>query len=207
MHWFLNGTSRSDGRSSLVDDKDIGQKPRVDSDAITSIREEFDIDLCLTVSAIATMAYVSIWTVFMILTEYVHMSNVYALRMMKDSENERCVRDLKIVFKTLYEQECALSMKHHYRLHKNNSPPHTAASTLLELDMLGFGRVDHPPYSLDLAPFDFNVYPEVKSQLKRHQFSSLQELRSATANIISQYNQDWYRAYNLQQVGETTLKM
>ena len=101
MHWFLNGTSRSDGRSSLVDDKYIGQKPRVYSDAITSIREEFDIDLCLTVSAIATMAYVSIWTVFMILTEYVHMSNVYALRMMKDSENERCVRDLKIVFKTL----------------------------------------------------------------------------------------------------------
>ena len=95
----------------------------------------------------------------------------------------------------------------HYRLHQNNSPPHTAASTLLELDMLGFGRVDHPPYSLDLAPFDFNVYPEVKSQLKRHQFSSLQELHSATANIISQYNQDWYRAYNLQQVGETTLKM
>ena len=95
----------------------------------------------------------------------------------------------------------------HYRLHQNNSPPHTAASTLLELDMLGFGRVDHPPYSLDLAPFEFNVYPEVKSQLKRHQFSSLQELHSATANIISQYNQDWYRAYNLQQVGETTLKM
>ena len=51
-----------------------------------------------------------------------------------------------------------------------------------------------PPY---LAPFDFALLPEVKSQLKGHRFSSLTltilELRSPTANIISQYNQDWYR--------------
>jgi len=37
-------------------------------------------------------------------------------------------------------------------------------------------------------------YAKVKSQLKDCRFSSLPELRSATANIISQYNQDWYRA-------------
>jgi len=40
--------------------------------AITSILRVLDIDLGLTVSALATMAYVSIWTVFMILTEYLH---------------------------------------------------------------------------------------------------------------------------------------
>ena len=39
----------------------------------------------------------------------------------------------------------------HYRLHQNNSPPHTAASTLLDIDVLGFGRVDHFPYFPDLA--------------------------------------------------------
>ena len=78
----------------------------------------------------------------------------------------------------------------HYRLHQDNSPPHMAASTLLELDVLGFGRVDHLPYSPYLAPFDFNVYPKVKSQLEGRRFSSHPELRSATANIISKYNQD-----------------
>ena len=31
-------------RSSLDDDKGSGRKPRLDSDAITSIRDEFDID-------------------------------------------------------------------------------------------------------------------------------------------------------------------
>ena len=83
----------------------------------------------------------------------------------------------------------------HYRLHQNNSPPHTVASILLQLDVLGFGRVDHCPYSTYLATFDFDVYLKVKSQLKGRWYSSRPELCSATANIISQYNQDWYRAF------------
>ena len=200
MRWVLNDTSGSDGRSSQVDDKDRGQKPRIGSYAITSIRDGLDIDLGLTVSAlIPTMAYMGIWTVFMILTEYLHMSIVHAPRMLKDSEKERRVRDSKCFLKH-YEKECALSMKQsgipieHYRLHQNNSTPHTAASTLLELDVLGYGRTDHSPYSPDLAPFDFDVQPKVKSQLKGRRCSSLPELRSASASIISQYNQDWSRA-------------
>ena len=60
MRWFLNDTSGSDGRSSLVDDKDIGQKPRVESDAITSIRDALDIDLRLTVLALAAIIIIII---------------------------------------------------------------------------------------------------------------------------------------------------
>jgi len=33
VRWFLNGTSGSGGRSSLVDDKGRGQKPRIENDA------------------------------------------------------------------------------------------------------------------------------------------------------------------------------
>ena len=68
------------------------------------------------------------------------------------------------------------------------------AATLLELDVLEFGRVYHHSYSMDLAPFDFDVCPKVKLQFKGRRFSSLPEFRSASANIISQYNQDWYIA-------------
>ena len=70
-----------------------GQKPRIDSEAIMSIRDEFDIDWRLTVSALVAMAFVSIWTVFTILTEHLNMSNVHAPRMLKDSEKKRRVRD------------------------------------------------------------------------------------------------------------------
>ena len=88
----------------------------------------------------------------------------------------------------------------HYLLHQDNAPPktnknnnNTAASSQLKIDVLGCGRVQHPPYSPDLAPFDFAVFPEVKSQLNGRRFSTLSELRSITSNIISQYGQDWYR--------------
>ena len=112
-------------------------------------------------------------------------------------KGEACER-FEIVFKTLWKRirtkyEAIRIPIEHYHLHQDNSLPQLAASTLLELDVLGFGRVDHLPYSLYLAPFDFYVYPKVKSQLKDRQFSSHPELRSATANIISQYNQDWSR--------------
>ena len=101
-------------------------------------------------------------------------------------KGEACER-FEIVFKSLWKRK-------HFCIHQNNPPPHTETSTLLELDVLGFGRVDHLPYSPDLASFHFDVCFKVKSQLKGRRFSSLPELRSASVNIISQYNQDWYRA-------------
>ena len=48
----------------------------------------------------------------------------------------------------------------HFRIYQNNPSPHMLAS--IDLDVLGFGRVDHFPYSPYLAPFDFDVYPKVK---------------------------------------------
>ena len=105
-------------------------------------------------------------------------------------KGEACER-----FETLWTKYEAIRVPvERYRLDQNNSPPHTASSRLLELDVLEFGRVDHLTYSPYLSPFDIDVYPKVKSQLKGRRFSSHPELRSATANIISQYNQYWSRA-------------
>ena len=72
--------------------------------------------------------------------------------MLMDIDKERRVWDSKL-FLQHYEQECFLIMKQSgvpiedYRLQQNNPPPNTAASALLELDVLGFWRVDHIAYS------------------------------------------------------------
>ena len=78
-------------------------------------------------------------------------------------------------------------------LHQDNASPHTAASTQLEIDLLGFEKISHPPYSPDLAPFDFAIFPSIKKQLKGYRFRSLHDLQVATTNIVSQYDQEWYR--------------
>lgn len=61
-----------------------------------------------------------------------------------------------------------------FNLHMDNASSHTAGATALELAVLGFGCVSHPPYSPNLAPFDFAMFPNIKSQLKGQRFASLQ---------------------------------
>jgi histone-lysine N-methyltransferase SETMAR len=78
-------------------------------------------------------------------------------------------------------------------LHQDNASPHTAAVTQLEIDVLGFQRLSHPPYSPDLAPFDFALFPEIKAKLKGHRFESLKQLHSFTLSVIRSFGKDWYQ--------------
>ena len=75
----------------------------------------------------------------------------------------------------------------HFILHMDNASAHTSAKTELEVVVMGFGRVAHPPYSPDLAYFDFVIFPAIKSQLKGRRFESLQELSVAIREVTSQY--------------------
>ena len=47
------------------------------------------------------------------------------------------------------------------------------------LAYLGFQCVDHPPYSPDLAPSDYHLFPGLKNQLKGPHFSSDAEVIAA----------------------------
>jgi len=78
-------------------------------------------------------------------------------------------------------------------LHKDNAPAHTASATSLELDVLGLNRIAHPPYSPDLAPMDFSVFPAIKSELRGIRFEDLVQLRSRVMSIIATFKSDWYR--------------
>lgn len=79
-----------------------------------------------------------------------------------------------------------------FLLHQDNAPAHTATSTQLEIDLLGFELIKHPPYSPDLAPFDFAIFPTIKSHLKGYKFESFKQLQNTTNAIIKMYPQEWY---------------
>jgi len=55
----------------------------------------------------------------------------------------------------------------------DNAPTHRALATQKKLAYLGFKSLDHPPYSPDLAPSDYHLFPGLKKQLKGRHFSSL----------------------------------
>ena len=70
--------------------------------------------------------------------------------------------------------------------------PYSAASLQLEFDVLGFQRLSHPPYNPDLAPMDFRVFPEVKSNLRDRKFDSAEDVMAETLKIVSSFDKQFY---------------
>ena len=48
-------------------------------------------------------------------------------------------------------------------------------------DTIGYNM---PPYSLDLAPFDFAFFPQLKSDLHGERLSNLEELRTESVRLV-----------------------
>ena len=72
----------------------------------------------------------------------------------------------------------------HVILHQENAPAHISQKTQLEIDLLEFQCLKHPPYNPNLAPMDFAVFPYIKSFLRGMRFDNLSELRQAVMNVI-----------------------
>ena len=62
---------------------------------------------------------------------------------------------------------------------QDNALAHRAFATQKKLAYLGFQYIDHPPYSPDLAPSDYHLFPRLKKQLKGRHFSSDAEVIAA----------------------------
>jgi len=54
----------------------------------------------------------------------------------------------------------------------DNATAHRAVATQKKMAYLGFRFHDCPPYSPDLAPWDYHLFPGLKKQLKGRYFSS-----------------------------------
>ena len=68
--------------------------------------------------------------------------------------------------------------------HQDNAPTHRSNDTLMTIDFLGFERINHAPYSPDLAPFDFAVFPRLKDDLRGKRYDGLEELRLAVKTAV-----------------------
>ena len=69
-------------------------------------------------------------------------------------------------------------------LHHDNARAHTAAVTLDFLAANDVQLVTHPPYSPDLAPCDWFLFPSVKRQSKGKQFQNAVNARAFIEGVI-----------------------
>ena len=69
----------------------------------------------------------------------------------------------------------------------DNAPAHRALATQKKLAYLGFQYVDHPPYSPDLAPSDYHLFPGLKKKkLKVRHFSPDAVIAAAETRLDGQ---------------------
>jgi len=75
--------------------------------------------------------------------------------------------------------------------HLDNAPAHTSALAKAKLVELGYELLPHPPYSSDLAPSDFFLFPNLKKSLAGQKLASNEEVVAA----IEAYFADLEKTY------------
>ena len=89
--------------------------------------------------------------------------SLYLLVQLKDGLKEKCRGKFSKGVLFLYDK----------------APAHRALAMQKKLAYLGFQCLDHPPYSPDLAPSNYHLFPGLKKQMKGHHFSSDAEIIAA----------------------------
>ncbi|WAR23962.1 SETMR-like protein [Mya arenaria] len=67
-------------------------------------------------------------------------------------------------------------------LNQDNAPPHRAH--LITFDFIGLERIVHRPYSPDLAPMDFAVFPRLKNT---------NDIQTQFLSFVKNWSSDRYR--------------
>ncbi len=83
-------------------------------------------------------------------------------------------------------------------LHHDNASPHTAVPTLAFLGESGLRMLAHPPYSLDLAPCDYFLFPYLKKQLRGTRFRNVPDLQKAVLELLKKTPKDTFQQAILQ---------
>ena len=77
-------------------------------------------------------------------------------------------------------------------LHHDNAAPHKAKLTTSYIEDQRLSLLPHPPYSPDLAPCDFWLFPKIKSGIAGKPFSRIQDLAKAVNSELRSIPQSEY---------------
>lgn len=84
------------------------------------------------------------------------------------------------------------STVHNVMLHHDNAAPHKAKFVTEYLQQERVIMLPHPPYSPDLAPCDFFLFPKIKKELGGKRFERIQDLAHAVKLITDNISQEEY---------------
>ncbi len=91
-----------------------------------------------------------------------------------------------------------IKAKRHGKLKKgvlllqDNAPVHTACVATTAAAKLGFELLPHPPYSPDLAPSDFFLFPKLKAEISGRRFKSNDEVIDAVEGFFESQDKQFF---------------
>ena len=83
---------------------------------------------------------------------------------------------------------------HNIKLLHDNAPAHKSATVQEYQKESGLDVLDHPPYSPDLSPCDFWLFPRLKEMLAENRFESRCGIGSAVCQCLQHIPKEDYRA-------------
>ena len=91
--------------------------------------------------------------------------------------------------KTFRQKRPALFKSAQWHFHQDNAPDDNSILVTDYLTKMGIKAVPHPPYSTDLAPCDFCLFPK----LRGCRYGTIEEMKEAVTKIIDTLTQEDFR--------------
>ena len=77
-------------------------------------------------------------------------------------------------------------------LHQDNAPAHKSLVAMSAVHDCGFELIDHPPYSPDLAPSDYFLFPNLKKHLARKRYETNDDVISVVEDFFEGQEENFY---------------
>ena len=103
---------------------------------------------------------------------------------------EYYVEVLRKFRKRFRQKRPALFKSGQWHFHQDNAPVHTSILVTDYLTKMGIKTVPHPPYSPDLAPCDFWLFPKLKEKLRGYRYETIEEMNEAVMKVINTLTQE-----------------
>ena len=86
--------------------------------------------------------------------------------------------------KRFFGKRPALFKSCQWHFHQENAPVHNSILVTDYLTKMGIKIVPQPPYSPDIAPCDFWLFPKLKEKLRGCRYETIEEMKEAVTKVI-----------------------
>ena len=93
-------------------------------------------------------------------------------------------------FRKRFHWSPALFKSGQWHFHQDNAPVHNSILVTDYLTKMGIKTVPQPPYSPDLAPCDFWLFPKLKEKLRGRCYETIEEMKEAVTKVIDTLTQE-----------------